>query len=702
MAGGRSALAAVVVAGTLIAVAVTPGAPAVVVSPTPLQRYREAHVAMAGGEYARARALLDGLPTDFLLADYAAFSAAEATLRGGDETIAVARFRGFSERFPDSVLAPQAALAAHDAAFRMSSWAEAERDARRFLGRWPAHPEAGRILVRLAEARAAQGQVAEAVADLRRRWLEAPASAWGEAAREVAEDLAGAAGLSVPALTTEEQFLLAQRLADAGEQTAASRILEGLLAQGPDLAVRHRALARLAPMLGRLARSDEAIQRLDAALAEPVTPWRAALLYELARLLYRSGQTGRGAGTYERLLAEHPDAPSASEAALNLARARTDLGQFDAAREAFQVVLTRYPDGQAAASARWELAWLEYRAGRLRDAALAFRQLSASAGSARLAGLYWAGRTLDQLGEKAASQALYRDILSRGPQGYYGILAARRVRDKPPTPMAAAVKLTADPVKVLRAEPRYQKALALGSIGFDGFAILELETLGRDAAADTDRAWALGWAFADLGEAGRSLRYLRRALGAAVEAGTPGLPSRLWQLYYPLGYADSVRSAARAAGLDPYFVAAVIREESSYDPRARSGVGAMGLMQLMPDTARDVAQDLGRPLAEISALWEPPVNIALGSRYLARLRARFQDPLLAVAAYNAGPHRVQRWVADRPKADMEEFIDQIPFDETRAFAKRVYTSWHHYRRLYGNAGGPSLGGHGEAVAAPRP
>jgi soluble lytic murein transglycosylase len=455
-------------------------------------------------------------------------------------------------------------------------------------------------------------------------------------------------------------------------------------------------------MLGRLARSDEAIQRLDAALAEPVTPWRAALLYELARLLYRSGQTGRGAGTYERLLAEHPDAPSASEAALNLARARTDLGQFDAAREAFQVVLTRYPDGQAAASARWELAWLEYRAGRLRDAALAFRQLSASAGSARLAGLYWAGRTLDQLGEKAASQALYRDILSRGPQGYYGILAARRVRDKPPTPMAAAVKLTADPVKVLRAEPRYQKALALGSIGFDGFAILELETLGRDAAADTDRAWALGWAFADLGEAGRSLRYLRRALGAAVEAGTPGLPSRLWQLYYPLGYADSVRSAARAAGLDPYFVAAVIREESSYDPRARSGVGAMGLMQLMPDTARDVAQDLGRPLAEISALWEPPVNIALGSRYLARLRARFQDPLLAVAAYNAGPHRVQRWVADRPKADMEEFIDQIPFDETRAFAKRVYTSWHHYRRLYGNAGGPSLGGHGEAVAAPRP
>ncbi len=697
--GGRSALAAVVVAGVLVALLAPPAGPAVVVSPSALQRYREAHGALAGGEYARARTLLDDLPAEFLLADYAAFFAAEASLRAGDEMLAVARFRGFPDRFPESVLGPQAMLATADTLFRLGAWADAEREARRFLGRWPAHPEAGRILVRLAEARAAQGLVAEAIADLRRRWLEAPASAWGEAAREILEDLAGDAGLTVPPLTADEQLFLAQRLADAGEQTAAARALESLLGQGPELSVRHRALARLAPMLGRLARSDEAIARLDTALTEPVTPSRAALLYELGRLLQRAGQTSRGATVYERLLAEHAEGSHLAEAALNLARSRAELGQYDAAREAFQRVLTRHPDSQAAASARWELAWLEYRAGRLRDAALAFRQLSTAVGSARLAGLYWAGRTLDQFGEKAAALALYRDVLSRGPQGYYGILAARRVRERPPAPVAAALKLAADPTSLLRAEPRYQRAQALSSIGFDGFAILELETFGRDAATEGDRAWALGVAFADLGEAGRSLRYLRRALGAAVEAGAPGLPPRLWQLYYPFGYAESIRGAARTAGLDPYFVAAVIREESSYDPRARSGVGAIGLMQLMPDTARHVAQDLGRPLTELAALWEPPVNITLGSRYLAQLQARFQDPLLAVAAYNAGPHRVQRWVAERPRADMEEFVDQIPFDETRAFAKRVYTSWHHYRRLYGSGAPPW--GHGEAVAAPR-
>jgi soluble lytic murein transglycosylase len=700
MSGGRSALAAVVLAGCLLALAGSPAGALVQVSPTPLQRYREAQAALAGGEHARARRLLEESPPGFLLADYVAFFAAEATLRGGDEPLAAARFREFVERFPDSVLAPQALLAAADTAFRAGAWAEAERDARRFLSRWPAHPEGGRILVRLAEARAAQGHVAEAVADLRRRWLESPTSAWGEVAKEVFEDLAGDAGLAVAPLTVEEQLQLAQRLAEAGEQGATVKVLEELLAQGPDASVRHRALARLAPTLGRLARGPEAIGRLEVAVEEPPTASRASLLYELGRLLQRTGQFAAAAAAFERLIAEHPQASVAPDAALQLARVRGELGRTEAARGAFLALVAAHPESAAATAARWELAWLEYRAGRFRDAALSFRQMSTAPGSPRLAGLYWAARSLDQLGERTAALALYREVLSRGPHGYYGILAARRVRGPVPPPVTAAVRLTPDPLGRLRSEVRYQKAQALSSIGFEGFAILELETLGRDVGADVDRMWGLGVAFADLGEAGRSLRYLRRALGGAVEGGAPGLPARLWQLYYPLGFADHVRAAARSAGLDPYFVAAVIREESSYDPRARSVVGAIGLMQLMPDTARLLAQELGRPLGELAALWEPPLNIALGTRYLGQLRGRFQEPLLAVAGYNAGPHRVQRWVAERPRADIEEFVDQIPFDETRAFAKRVFTSWHHYRRLYGS--GPALGGRGEADAAPRP
>ncbi len=665
-----------------------------------LDRYRQGHVLLAGGDLALARAQFESVPAGSLLADYGAFFAAESLLRAGDEAAALERFRGVVDRFPDSTLVPSAILALADTSFRLGRWADAEREARRFLKQVPNHPEAGRILVRLAEARAAQGQVVEAIADLRRRWVEAPASPWGEVAREVAEDLATLNGLSVAPLGPEERFLQAQRWIDAGDFASAARGLEELLAQGPETAIRHRALVQLAPALGRLGRGQEGIALLEATLAEPPSAWRAPLLAEVARLYRRTGQTAAAVPALERLVAEHPDSPLVPDTWLALARARLELGQAEAARSAFQTLIKAFPDNPAAASAQWELGWHHYRAGRFRDAALTFRQLSAAGSSFRLAGLYWAARATDAAGDKSAAGALYREIVSRAPQTYYGIVAAGRVRGPAPAPVAAPITLAVDPIAPLEPDRHFQKGRALWRLGFEGHALVELEAVGRESPANADRAWSLGVAFAQIGEAGRSLRYLRRAFGGAAEAGAPGLTDQFWRLFYPFGHPEVVREAARRAGLDPFFVAAVIREESSYDTRARSWVGAIGLMQLMPETARVVAADAGVRLVEPAGLWEPPINITLGAHYLAQLRTRFREPLLAVASYNAGPHRVQKWLAERRTADLEEFVNQIPFDETRGFVKRVFASWHHYRRLYANPP-ERTPRRGEAEATPR-
>jgi soluble lytic murein transglycosylase len=514
------------------------------------------------------------------------------------------------------------------------------------------------------------------------------------------DDLARRHGLPVAPLGAEELLTQAQRLLDATELTAGVRVLESIFPLQPEPAVRERALLRLAPALGRLSRGTEGIERLTAALTDLPTAARSSLLLEIGRLQVRGGQTAAGTATFERLVAEHGDTPTAPEAWLALARARADLGQTDGARQAYRTLLTVHEQAAVAGPARWELAWLDYRDGRLRDAALGFRQLSAVGTSNRLAGLYWAGRSLEALGERGAATALFREVHSRGPHTYYGPLAERRLpRGKPPPPVAPALRLPADPLAFLEREVRFQKARALTQVGLDGYAVLELETLGRDAGLDSERAWSLGAAFAQLGEAGRSLRYLRRSFGPAADGGAPGLPPLFWRLYYPLGFADLVQDAARRAGLDPHLVAAVIREESSYDPRARSWVGAVGLMQLMPDTGRLLSTQVGVPLVDPLGLWDPLVNITLGAHYLAQLRSRFGEPLLAVAGYNAGPHRVQRWIERRPPVDLEEFIDQIPFEETRAFVKRVSASWHHYRRLYGSTASEPRRG---AMASPRP
>ena len=231
---------------------------------------------------------------------------------------------------------------------------------------------------------------------------------------------------------------------------------------------------------------------------------------------------------------------------------------------------------------------------------------------------------------------------------------------------------------------------------------MELEALGRDVAADGERAWGLGVVFAELGESGRSLRYLRRALGPAVEAGAPGLPARLWQLYYPLGYGEHVRTAARAVSLDPYVVAAVIREESSYDPRARSGVG-----RGRPDAAharhraRRRAGTRAAPGRHLGALWDPPVNITLGSRYLAQLSHALPGPPLR-------RRRVQRWPAPRPAVDRgappgRHGRVRGP-DPVRRDARLREAGLHELAplpaRCYGETAAP--GRRGEAVAAPRP
>jgi soluble lytic murein transglycosylase len=695
--GGRVLGALMVAGGLLTGVASHAGAgPAA--SPADLARYRDAHVALAGGEFAVARVAFEALPADFVLADYATFYAAESLLRAGEAPSALDRWRAFPDRFPDSVLVPAALLAAHDAAFYLGRWSEAEREARRFLARVPGHPDAGRILVRLAEARADQGQVAEAVADLRRRWLEAPATPWGAAARDAMEDLAQRHGLSVPPLGAEEQYQQAVRLIEASELTAAVAGLERLLAQRPEPVLRHRAVVRLAQAYRRLNRSQDALGPVQAALAEPATSSRAELLQELARLYQRTGQSAAAVAPLERIRTEHADSRLAPDAWLALARLRLDLGQTVAARTTFQDLLAAYPEHAVAASARWELAWLEYRQGRYRDAALAFRRLASTTPSLRLAGLYWAARSLEGAREAAAAVPLLREVQSRGPNTYYGVLAERRTRGKAPAPVATPVHLAADPLAALEPEVHFQRARALAQAGFQGQALVELETLGRDPAGEPDRAWSLGMAFAQLGESGRSLRYLRRAFGGAAEGGASGLTATFWRLFYPLGYAEIVRDAAHRTGLDPHFVAAVIREESSYDPRARSWVGAIGLMQLMPDTARLVAPETRVAYSDPADLWDPAVNVALGAHYLGQLRARFQEPLLAAAGYNAGPHRVQRWLADRRTADLEEFVDQIPFDETRAFVKRVFSSWHQYRRLYGSGERSTPSGGPEAAA----
>ncbi len=165
--------------------------------------------------------------------------------------------------------------------------------------------------------------------------------------------------------------------------------------------------------------------------------------------------------------------------------------------------------------------------------------------------------------------------------------------------------------------------------------------------------------------------------------GNPEMPESFWYQAYPVANLDPVAEPGLLPGSDPFLIAAVIREESSFDFNAVSKAGAIGLMQLMPQTAERAARQLQFLEFEPEMLRDPRLNVRLGTWYMSRLLRRFEGNIVfAVAAYNAGPEAVSRWIRKRPGLPPDEFIEEIPYPETRGYLKRVLRSYYEYRAIY--------------------
>ena len=276
--------------------------------------------------------------------------------------------------------------------------------------------------------------------------------------------------------------------------------------------------------------------------------------------------------------------------------------------------------------------------------------------------LYWKGRALDTLGRTEAARALFGQAAAE--RSLWGFLAAERVNqpynlDDIPTP--------ADPARIAA----IRDSAAAQRIG-------ELSALGRQL--DVRREWyhlTAGMKRKDL----EAAAVVARAWGWPDQAIFALARSGYWddlEIRFPLPYRDLVCADAKATGLADSWIYAVARQESAFAPTVVSPAGAVGLMQLMPATAASVAAAIGEPATSPIRLSDPTTNLALGSRFLARMSQRFGgNETLATAAYNAGPHRVSRWLPAQPVA-ADVWIATIPFHETREYVQRVLA----YRVIY--------------------
>jgi soluble lytic murein transglycosylase len=266
-------------------------------------------------------------------------------------------------------------------------------------------------------------------------------------------------------------------------------------------------------------------------------------------------------------------------------------------------------------------------------------------------------------------------VIVRDPLSYYATLSSARLGAEPWAPPAAADSFGSDPL----IERGVSRAALLSRLGMVQESRWELDRLVRAPDTSSERLLVLANALRAQGMAAPAIQLARRALAMGAPA-----DARTYRLIYPFVHVDALRAEAAEQGLDPNFVAALIRQESSFNPAATSPAGARGLAQVMPELGERLAKQLNYPVWDPVLLYQPDVSLQLGTFHLRELFAQYAQPAHILAAYNAGAPRVERWSKRIGVNDPEVFAEQISFVETRDYVRVIHRNEEIYRALYGS------------------
>jgi soluble lytic murein transglycosylase len=629
----------------------------------------------AGDAAAAAERFADAAGSAPEVADHAAELQIEALVAAAAPEAALAVAAEFRQRHGgDPWLLSR--VAAHEGAAHVALGDErAAREAfeRALAERSEGDAERPRLLAEIAASFARSGEPAAAAARWQMLYTRFATSPEAARAEEELARLAAADG-SLAYRTPEALAERCRRLSDALRNEEAIRECDAALAAAPGDRDLLRARAELRFRTRRYAEAVDAFAALG--------PKDADARFWRARSLARSGRIEESLAAFEKLAAG-PERELAARARF-LAGTLHEDDDLAAAEASYRRVAESAPLATQRSAARWRLAWLAWRRGDHASAAAALERFLADEPdpAERQRGRYWLGRTLVRLGRPEGRERL-AEVASEGPLSYYGWRATAQLGDAaPPTRDVAAAPAPSGPPDLPAALVRRLQILL--EAGLDERAAREIRPLaGR--AADRATRLALAQLLLEAGQFHRAQRLVLDAYADELASLPPPGAEALWWLAWPTAFDRAVERAARASGVEPGLVFAIMREESGYQPDALSVVGARGLTQIMPDTGRRLASDLGAASFDPRELFVPERNLELGAFYLSQLLQRFDGRAsAAIASYNAGPEAVARWLAAGAGSEDDEWVEGIPYDQTRSYVKRVLRSLHVYRTLYGS------------------
>jgi soluble lytic murein transglycosylase len=570
---------------------------------------------------------------------------------------------------------PRAALQAGLAWERAGKPEEARRQLDRAVS--AARGEAQEAAARGARARvlAALGRRQEAREDA--RWVALHAPQAGQEAEALLRRLDGAWAPSAP-----ERLERARKLAQAGRAEALVELDEA--AKSPHPLPAKELLRERGQILYKLRRYGEAAEVLGRVARESRSPDDAFLA---ARALSRAHKDAEAIQAYRALGKADARGPHAEEATYLAARLALLLGRSEEAERGYSGYLKRFRRGKFQKAASYELALAQVATGHHSKARAAFGALARAedspAEAARLRELE--GVAALKAGDEAGARQIFLAVIREQPLSWPALMARERLAQLGPAPSLALDPApdSAAPALAVRLPPatRFLHQLGLEDEAEDALRKEEKQVEEAHPARGTE---ALCEAYGQLDQAERRYRLGQSKVRLELIQKAPGASNRwAWSCLYPAPYAGLVREAEERSQLPAGILHAVMRQESAFDPSARSPALAEGLLQLLPTTAREIARREQVPHEE-GTLLRPAVNIDLGARYLAMLQGMWKGNLvLAVASYNAGPQAVSRWLAHTPQPEADLWVARIPYGETRTYVARVLGNWARYAYLSG-------------------
>jgi soluble lytic murein transglycosylase len=472
-------------------------------------------------------------------------------------------------------------------------------------------------------------------------------------------------------LTPAEELEVGRAAAHSGSHTRAAAAFERAFAARLGTPEDHFTYATTLTRLGRNAEAAAEFLRVHAPRA-----LAASAAYQHARALMRAGQEPKARAALAGVLRRYPrDTAAASAALFLLGDLVSDDRADQQARGYYRRVVAGYPTSHFAPTAAFRAAMIALLADSATAAAGEFDTLAKRyprSGEATPA-VYWAGRAWALAGDSAAAAERWQQLAAGDPGSYYTGLAASRLGLTPWAPPPASDSFIAIP----DADSAMARAALLARLGFAAESRWEYDRLARRSESSPERLLALANAFRSHDLASQAIQLARRALALGAPA-----DARTYRLLYPVVLEDALLGEAEEHGLDAGFVAALIRQESMFNPGATSPVGARGLMQVMPDLGGRLAESLGYPLWDPVLLYQPDVSLQLGAFHLQELTGRYGQSVHVLAAYNAGARRVERWSQRIGVDDPEVFTERIPFAETRGYVRAIQRNQEIYRTLY--------------------